>query len=561
MLPASSPSIDGASRWSGTQRKTWDVSSSPAARASPAIWHLRGRVTQGKGKVSLYLAASGAGITAARLQRPMATAAVAANGFFQLSDIPPGRYALQAEYPGFATATVAGIDVYPHVESKLKRPIELSPPMTLTVRLEPANDAEGHDWTIVVMRASPVSNRYDAEPIYNARARGGSVELKNEPGGRYSVIVADARGNTYASEEFTTSAVSDELHTVSFHLVRVSGMVRRGDKPLSATLWFGGRFGERHVVTRADDEGKFICTLPRTRSWRIHIETAGGETELTTRVSEASGNKPATVDVRLPATRVSGVVTDAGDQLLSNAVVTLTPVSPLNAQSQQTDRNGTFSFDGVEAGAVTLRAEQRSSGTVRTSPPWTATLASDEAVDGVTLKVEDGRRVHGRVLGADGPVVGADVAVYTGSDLEIASMTNATTGPDGVFDAGVPAGVGHAFMEVQAPGFALRVFEVAVDGRAVTLNLPRGGGNLAVTVPADAQGLFFFQDGRLLPLGALAAWAQSRGEPLVTERTLRVSDVAPGRYRACTMTAAPPITRRCAEGFLAPYGDLRLTID
>src|SRR5258707_14456946 len=147
---------------------------------------------------------------------------------------------------------------------------------------------------------------------------------------------------------------------------------------------------------------------------------------------------------------------------------------------------------------------------------------------------------------------------------ESASETNVTSGPDGIFDSSIPIGLDRALMEVHAPGYALRVFDVAIDGRAITLNLPQAGGTLVVTPPKDANGLFFFQDGRFLQLASLIQWSRSRGEPFMDGNTLRVTDLAPGRYRACTLKAGRASMSdltRCAEGFLAPYAELHLTIE
>jgi hypothetical protein len=49
----------------------------------------------------------------------------------------------------------------------------------------------------------------------------------------------------------------------------------------------------------------------------------------------------------------------------------------------------------------------------------------------------------------------------------------------------------------------------------------------------------------------------------VDGRTLQARELAAGRYRVCTVKAGIATMAdmtRCAEGFLPPYGELRLTI-
>ncbi|MEA2491761.1 MAG: hypothetical protein QOH21_3553, partial [Acidobacteriota bacterium] len=195
----------------------------------------RGKALQpGQGKVELFLEVAGSGTTAHRLRRPVASAVLAKNGFFQLTDVPPGRYVLQASHPGLAEAVVSPLQVYAEVETKLRRPIELQPPSTLTLRVSPATAPEGGPWLFRVQRASPVTNRYEAAPVFEGAAGEGTVVLREQPGGRYRVTVADAAGNPFASEEFTTSGGGDETHEFAVELVKVQGKLHRGDNPLAA---------------------------------------------------------------------------------------------------------------------------------------------------------------------------------------------------------------------------------------------------------------------------------------------------------------------------------------
>jgi hypothetical protein len=523
----------------------------------------RKNLEPGKGKVQLFLDAAGGGATASRLRRPVAQVAPAKNGFFQLTNVPPGRYVLLASYPGFAEAVVSPVQVYEHVEAKLRRPIELQPPAALTLRIHPETDYDGNVWSARVMRASLITNGYDTAPIFEGPATDGAVVLREQPGGRYQVTIADAAGNPFLAEELTTAGAGDETHDFSVEFVKIVGTIQRGENPLAATIWFGGRFGDKHVVVRSDDEGHFTGVLPHSGPWRVTVASAGIDTVVSTKVAKTEDGTPSEVVLEIPSNHVEGIVVDGTGKPLRNALVRLNTDSEFTV-ARQTDDRGAFAFDGVAPGPFTLTAEAGSASAPQSSAPHAASVGADQSIDGIVLKVRNGRTIRARVVSPSGPVIGADISVYPTNGPENPPQTTATTGFDGTFEATVAEGYDRALMTVQAPGYALRVFDAAVDGRAVTLNVQQAGGTLRITAPEDVNGLVVFQDGRFLSTANLIRWALRRGEPFVDGHTFRVGDVAPARYRVCTMKpgrSSLAAVTRCAEGFLPPYGDLHLTID
>lgn len=520
------------------------------------------KIEAGKGKVALFIEAPGGGSTAARLSRAVAEAPLAANGFFQMTGVPPGRYVLQASHPGFAPATVSPVEVYRDVESKLRRAVELQRPMTLTLRIEPPLDPEGRAWRVTVMRASQVNRRYDDAPVFDGASKEGMVSLPDQPGGRYDVTVADANGHPFLTEELSTAGGGDETHTLRPKFVRVRGTIRRGEAPVAAALWFGGRHGERRMALRSNEEGAFRGVLPGAGFWRVRVVTGSTETDLTTDVPEPLEGDEAEVALTIPANHIEGIVVDAAGAPQRGAMVRYLPAAVTAAQTRQTDADGRFAFDGVAAGAFELDAQSKRA-TLAVSERHRGTIGEDESLGGVRLVLRDGRPLHGRVVGRDGAVIGAEVRIRPGDALQPAPVSRATTGPDGLFDASIAPGFEQAIVEVFAPGHALRAFEIALDGRAVTLNLPHAGGSLYVDMPADANGIVLFQDGRDLSLGTLYEWARSRGESLLAGGDVRANDLAAGRYRVCTMTPRGTTLAdltRCAEGFLPPFGELQLTL-
>lgn len=545
----------------GTRTDLGSVTLSKGSSVSGFIALAGAKLVTGKGTVALYVETAATSGTAFRLSRPVAGGTVLANGFFQLMDVPPGRYVLQASYPGFASATASPVQVFVRVEAKIKHTIELQPPVTLTLHIDPPGDSGGHDWRVVVNHASQINNKYEGSPVFDEVAHEGTAVLRGQQGGRYSVVVKDPAGNPFQAEEFVTSGAVNESHTLRIDSVKVAGTVQRGDQPLAATVWFGGRFGDKHVALISNSDGEFRGVLPRSGLWAVVVETSTISTELQADVTKKDGEEEARVELTVPSNRVSGVVVDASDAPYRGATVSYAN-GPASLRAR-TDENGAFHFDGVAPGEFTLTAEDHTRAAVKSSAVYTGTVSDSGTLDGITLKLTDGSSLHARVLGPDGPVIGAEVLLRPGRGYDQAPSSTATSGIDGVFDVNVAAGFDRALVLVTAPGYALRVFDIPVDGHAVTLNLPQAGGTLTVTAPKDANGLFFFQDGRWLPAADLFRWMSERGEPLPTSAGFSVGGLAPGLYRGCTLRAGgTKITdmTRCDEGFLAPYGELRLAI-
>src|SRR5260221_8958348 len=160
------------------------------------------------------------------------------------------------------------------------------------LHLTPPADFGGHPWNVQVLRAS-ATGRYDGDPLFDAKAEAGTVVLREQQAGRYTVSVTDAAGNPYADEEFTATGAADETHSLNIEAVRIRGTVHRGDQPIAATIWFGTRFGDRHTAIKSDADGKFRGTLPHAGRWRTSVETETATTELHLDVPKKTDNDEA----------------------------------------------------------------------------------------------------------------------------------------------------------------------------------------------------------------------------------------------------------------------------
>lgn len=518
------------------------------------------KIEKGKGQVAVFRPTLGTNPTALRLARPLAVSPLSDQGFFQLTGVPPGRYVLEASYPGYVSETVEGVQVYARVEAKLRRPIELEPPIAITFNVTPPVDFKGTPWKIELYRASKSRPGKFEGPLVEQQVKEGRLTVRDQQGGRYQVEVVDSNGNPFLSDEFATGGVTDEVRNLHVPALHVRGTVKRGTRPLNATVWFGGPFGSEHVSFASDSDGAFEGMLPHDGPWLVQIDTDSASTELETEVTKDEQGE-ARVELVIPDNRLSGRVVDQSGNPLKDVEVRLRLGS--GGQTDRTTAAGTFAFAGVPPGDFTLEADTVRGGVLKTSEIQSGHLGEHETLEGITLELEDGQSLHGRVVGPDGPVVGAGIKLRHGSGLDFAPVSTATSGADGTFDVSTAPGYTRALVTIAAPGYALRVFDIALDGHAATFNLPQVGGTLRVRSPKDANGLFFFQDGRYLSYVDVAGWMRIQGAGTPSGASFDVSDVAPGQYRVCTLTpnarSAAELTK-CADGFLPPYGELDLVM-
>ncbi|HEX7151436.1 MAG TPA: carboxypeptidase-like regulatory domain-containing protein [Thermoanaerobaculia bacterium] len=125
-LPAA-PALDLAFRAAAfVPLYRWDVAVAPGSvRKAGALRLRRGSSVSGwaqveeKGKLAnakaslVRVVAEGADpLLRERMRRPVVTAAVAMNGFFQLAGLEPGTYSVVVEQPGFAPATLTPVEVF-----------------------------------------------------------------------------------------------------------------------------------------------------------------------------------------------------------------------------------------------------------------------------------------------------------------------------------------------------------------------------------------------------------------------------------------------------------------
>jgi hypothetical protein len=494
-------------------------------------------------------------------------------GFFQLSGVRPGSYAVVAQ-ENDAKAQMSPVEVWEGAESRLTLPIVLRRPVDFEVTLSPPADWLGRPWRFEALRANEYRAGWE-EPSFRAEATPeGRVRIPKRSPGRFWMIVYDRLGNQVFSDPHVDLLDPSQPYPINIDLLWVKGKVRLGDQPVSGRLFFGGRSGAVSIEMSSDADGRFEGPLPKPGSWRVDIE--GTEPALRT-FAKVEVKKPkgdhASVDIDLPDTKVYGRVVDPSGRPAPGADVTLS--SRESTLATKADEKGEFEIRAFPKGASELAAERAAEGGHEVSDSYMFEVSGDAPQGPVVLTLRRNRTIRGRVVAATGPVIGASVNAWaTLGGNGVASTLR--SGLDGSFELKVPVGTQAVQAIVSPPGGALRAYEVNVSSDAELLfQVETQGGDLVVTPaknePSDDRQLAVWQDDIAIPLGMLVRWAEGHGVRFAFQqgREIRIPQLAPGRYTVCFGAAevvAPSELEawksraKCASGFLAAASTLDLRL-
>ena len=532
-----------------------------------------GKVTAGVGRAAIVpLAAAGSGVIGNRVTRTIADAPLEKNGYFQIAGVPLGRYALQVTYRGFAAQTVVPIQVYDDRETRLRQPIVLHRPISLTIAVQPPVDPRGDAWTVVVARASPFSGGYDTRPVFNGPSRDGAVLIRGQSAGRYMVDVYDSAENRFSHEEFPVIGDADAIHTIPIDTVAVRGTVTTGDDPIAATLWFGGKFGAQRVAMRSNSTGRFRGILPRAGKWRVSIVTDDNSTAESS-VDVRPSNGEADVSLTVPSNELTGIVVNMNGDPVGRAHVALVAANGSSVIRKESGDDGLFRFRGVQPGDVLLSASVDTAGDSAESDAATVHVEEKGSSGPVQLVLVPGQRLTGTVRSPDGAIAGAYLNVLAMGTDQVGGAT-AVSDADGHYVLRVPGNAQRAMITVRAPGCALRVFDVPLPNHGAVLNVPEVGGEVDIAFGRKApepgsQMILTFQDDRPIVPNELFNWVKSHGLPYPADNGYQLPDMAPAHYTVCVIRPRAVRPREltsdmsganCADGFLAPFGKLTIQL-
>jgi hypothetical protein len=484
----------------------------------------------------------------ARLEVPVAQGSFDRRGVLQLAPIPAGVYMLEISAKGFAAARIGPLEVYEGKEVRFRKAIELNPPLSVVVLVNPARDVDGSPWRISLDRKLDFSTAQEPKGSGYANEQG-SLTFTDQAPGSFSVTVLDRVGNrVWTGSQVVQDEVTAKIQA-KLNLETVKGIVRLGSEPLCAKLWFGGRDGAERTALQSDDHGAFEGRL-RPGRWQVQVQS--DDPFVNTIVAIVIDKRDEPVKIDLPDTEVVGSVVDSRGERVARG--TLTIFTPMRVFVIDLPSDGTFTLHGLSADAVQLMASDRRTG--EESATISLQFTAGKRIDGLQLRTEARREITGIAVSRGSPVIGAEILGWATDGGETSSLP-ASTDLEGRFSFHLRTSARRAKIIVSAPGRTLQCFLVPIADDPLRLEVAPVGGTVEIERTSPFR---FFQNGIELPIGFLIRWINGHGIDLPNNSTkLTIPDLAPGQYEACT-TPNPGKLPICRGGQLAPGGSLTLDL-
>ncbi|HEY0140108.1 MAG TPA: carboxypeptidase-like regulatory domain-containing protein [Thermoanaerobaculia bacterium] len=304
-----------------------------------------------------------------------------------------------------------------------------------------------------------------------------TVNAQGRLGDGQAMTIASATATVYAdSEQSVRLAVRDRLYR---------GRVTHRGQPVQGMLHLAAR--DRRSLSRMtelDDEGRFVVLLPNAGDYTAQV-TEGTVDGHARAPRVAFPENDTSVEIRLPAASVRGVVVDEQQRPVARAAIDLTWTAGFDestlpadrARTAHSDAAGRFAVDTLSPGEWTVEAK----GDGGRSKTVRVRTSEEAAADSVRLVLRRTRQVAGRITTADGATVARAVVILTIPDPNAPGRffrEAVPTGADGTFAFDVPSRFNAAAnVEVAGRDGSVAMTRRPIDGNFDVV-MPAGGGDV-----------------------------------------------------------------------------------
>jgi protocatechuate 3,4-dioxygenase beta subunit len=496
------------------------------------------------------------------------------DGRFEIAGLEPRTYAIDASQPDFSPNTgrveiAADADTDDFV-------IKLSRGGTITGLVRDAQKVPQVGaqvlLTKVPMSGGPqtVSTGADGRYTFEKIAPGEYMVIRAPTGGGPLMLVGGMRQVVVKEGETTVHDLDDAAK------INLTGHVLKGGQPVgNAMLFFNTSNGSGTPAdlrqSRTDAEGRYQVGLDTAGSYQVVVASGGaifGGAQSAISIQVPDQENPV-VDITMKAAGISGRVTNAEGRPVSGAVVTVTATGAASEPSghgrggmqDRTEPDGSFLVEGLEPGVYGLTVAASGYRNAEMPP---VTIANEDDVPSVDVRLEPGRTVRGRVLDAGGNGI-AGAMVMAGPSGTLSSgrdSMQAVSDVNGAFFVTAPVD-GPIDLTAVASGFppARAVSIQPQDGVDVVLRAPRPAHVRVIVVNPDGNPVVGARVScRAVPdyLGAGYASFLDRTPPTGADGATTVSSLAPGAYE---LTVDSESRRATAAATLAEGAEVVLTIN
>jgi hypothetical protein len=424
-------------------------------------------------------------------------------GAFEIVGLRPGRVALLARHPDYASASVSDLEVDP-AKGPTETRIVLSRGGRIEgwVRKRDGSPAPGMKVNLARSARGPF---FGGGLPMSDPGPDGSYSVSHVPEGSVDVVLLAGDQNRLSSTQSRTVEVREgETTEVSFTVreILVSGRVTRSGAPVpgarvrlrgdrSMMMMFAGPSrisvapaGPQRLEGVAREDGAYDLLVDQPGKYSVEVADLVSKRSFPGRYVDVPDADAYGLELDFNGLPVSGVVVDKETgEPVPRAYVNLHPKAPVGPVVRvvggSTEADGRFTLE-TEAGdyAVQVRAEDY-------MPTYTELSLSGDGVAGLRLELVRGLVLEGRVLDAGGrPVPGVEVSATVVADNRRDSAF-ARTMPDGRFRFASLGPVSYDLLAAsELGGFAMRVGATPGEEGVVLRLRPGGRVHLTLHDPA-----------------------------------------------------------------------------
>jgi hypothetical protein len=480
-------------------------------------------------------------------------------GFFAF-DLPPGQFTVQASYETLISEETS-VEVSAGHEALLRQPLRLGPRRSVTVRIHPPLDPWSKPWKIALARTDPTGFTLSERSLKTSPD--GAVKFDDVLPGSHRLTVVRAAEQSWAEQ--TLDINRDAALDLNINVVRLTGRIRLGTRPLAATAMVRSEKSGAAAFFKSKADGTFAARLPAPENdtWD-EIEIRADLPALKRTIQhvryQLRDDGTAELNLDLPSRTISGTVVDEIGRPAGPAMIDIH--LPDGSLQQVDTADGAFSVTGLESGRHRLRASTPE----RESIDLQEIVVSEDkdAIADVVLPVVPVGHLRGVVRAFDGPALGAPLYATRPGDPRPIILSRVD--PEGHFDIRFPAATQEVVVAINAPGFAFRLAKTALSKDEQTFAVDQNGGTLSVDQPATRSGLrpYLMHNGAALPAIAAAYVAGATFSANLSDRVrFQIASAEPGPYSLCWLAegTAAAANAPCVSGVLAPHGTLILADD